>query len=108
MLRPLLKRLLTTVLPILILLAIAVYVGDYLSLRFSIPKREMYGSVEVREMYAVKLKSKQTEYMIQPPEQQECVNSLFGHFGDQPCWYLRRNPRQKIEIDSGQPHFFDR
>lgn len=102
------KRLVTTVLPILILVAIVAFLGDYLSLRFRIPNREMYGTVEVRELYTVKLKNKQTEYMFQPPEQQECVNSMFPHFGDPPCWYLRRNTRQKINIDSGQPHVFDR
>lgn len=108
MMRDVLKRLLTTGLPILILLAVVAYIGDYLSVRFGIPPRDMYGSVEVRELYAVKLKSKQTEYMFQPPSQQECVNSLFPHLGDQPCWYLRRNPHPKIDIDSGQPHIFDR
>jgi hypothetical protein len=102
------RRILQTVLPAVILLGILVYLGDYFSLRYSIPKRDMYGSVSVREMYAVKLKNKQTEYMPQAPEQQECVNSLFPHFGDDPCWYLKRHTRQQINVDSGQPHFWDR
>jgi hypothetical protein len=97
-----------TVLPSLILLGILVYLGDYLSLRYAIPKRDTYGSVTVRQLYAVKLKNKQTEYMFNPPAQQECVNSLFPHFGDPPCWYLNRNTRQTINVDSGAPHFWDR
>jgi hypothetical protein len=97
-----------TILPGLILTGILVFLGDYLSLRYSIPKRDMYGSVVVRELYAVKLKNKQTEYMFQPPAPQECVNSLFPHFGDEPCWYLSRHTKQQVSVDSGAPHFWDR
>ncbi len=97
------KWFLQTILPVIILAAGLVYLGDFLSLRYRIPNREPYGSVTVRELYAVKLKSKDTEYMYQPPEQQECVNSLFPHFGDQPCWYLKRHPRHQININSGSP-----
>lgn len=102
------RRFLHTILPSLILAGILVFLGDYLSLRFGIPQRPMYDNVLVRELYAVKLKNKQTEYMFQPPEQQECVNSLFPHFGDSPCWYLKRHTRQQVNVDSGQPHFWDR
>jgi hypothetical protein len=102
------RLLLHTILPSLILLGVVVYLGDFLSLRYQIPKRELYGSVVVRELYAVKLKNKQTEYMFQPPAPQECVNSLFPHFGDPPCWYLERHTRQQVNVDSGQPHFWDR
>ncbi len=99
------KRFLQTILPVVILVAVLIYLGDFLSLRYRIPNREPYGSVTVREMYAVRLKSKDTEYMAQPPEQQECVNSLFPHFGDEPCWYLKRHQRQQININSGAPTF---
>lgn len=100
------KRLiLQTILPGVILACVAVYLGDLLSLRYRIPNREPYGTVTVRQMYAVRLKSKDTEYMPQAPQQEECVNSLFPHFGDQPCWYLRRHPRQQININSGAPSF---
>jgi hypothetical protein len=102
------RLLLHTILPSLILLGVVVYLGDFLSLRYQIPKRELYGSVVVRELYAVKLKNKQTEDMCQPPAPQECVNSLFPHFGDPPCWYLERHTRQQVNVDSGQPHFWDR
>jgi hypothetical protein len=102
------RRFLQTVLPALIVLAIVVYFGDYLSLQLKIPKREPYSNVTVHQFYAVKLKNKQTEYMFQPPGTQECVNSLFPHFGDPPCWYLNRHTRQQIDIDSGAFHFWSR
>lgn len=102
------RRFFQTILPSLILAVILIYLGDYLSLRYKIPNREPYGSVNVRELYAVKLKNKQTEYMAEPPAPQECVNSVFPHFGDLPCWYLTRHTRQQINVDSGAPHFWDR
>jgi hypothetical protein len=86
------------VLLIALALLAAVYVCDYASLRFLIPKRQPFGSVMVVRSYAVALKDRQTEYMFDPPTAQTCVNSLFPHFGDTPCWYLSRHPRQQIKV----------
>jgi hypothetical protein len=102
------RRFFQTVLPTLILTSLLIYLGDFLSLRYLIPQREAYGNVTVRQFYAVKLKNKQTEYMFDPPAPKQCVNSLFPHFGDPPCWYLSRHTRRQIDIDSGQPHFWER
>jgi hypothetical protein len=102
------KRRLKTIVPIVLVAAAVLYLGDLASLRFRIPNRETYGSVTVRQFYAVAQKDKSVEYMFQPPTQQECVNSLFPQLGDPPCWYLKRNTRQQITIDSGAPHFWSR
>jgi len=42
------------------------------------------------------MKNGKTEYTFDPPVPQECVNSLFPHFGDPPCWYLSRHKRQQV------------
>jgi hypothetical protein len=102
------KRRLKTIISIVVLAAAVLYLGDLASLRFRIPDREPYSSVMVRQFYAVAQKDKSVEYMFQPPAQQECVNSLFPQFGDEPCWYLKRHTRQQININSGAPHFWDR
>lgn len=82
----------------LLLLAL-VYACDYLSLSLRIPNnRQQYGSVMVRRSYAVPMKDRQTEYMFDPPAPQDCVNSLFPHFGDSPCWYLRKHTRQQVDV----------
>jgi hypothetical protein len=95
-----LKRLLLT--PVLLL--VVVYAGDYLSLRFQIPNnRQQYGSVMVRRSYAVPLKNRQTEYLFDPPAPQDCVYSLFPHFGDSPCWYLDRHVRQQVNVGGAPP-----
>ena len=83
--------------------ALAIYAGDYLSLRFQIPnRRTQFGSVTVRRLYAVPQKNRSTEYMFDQPSAQACVYSLFPHFGDSPCWYLSRHKTQVINV-GGMP-----
>lgn len=77
------------------------YLADYLSLRLGIPHRDQFDSVEVRHFYAVKLKNRQTSYMFDDPQATECVNALFPHFGDNPCWYTKRHTTVEIKIDAG-------
>lgn len=82
------------------------YVGDYVSLRYRIPgHREQFGSVEVRRYYAVPLKNRKTEYMFDQPAPVRCVHSIFGHFGDPPCWYLARHRRQEIKVGGAVPGY---
>jgi hypothetical protein len=57
-----------------------------------------YGTVTVRHYYAVQHKNGKTEFMFDPPQPQTCVQSLFPHDGDLPCWYLARNPEQRTDI----------
>jgi hypothetical protein len=81
--------------------AAVAYLADYLSLRLGIPSRAQFDSVEVRRFYAVKLKNRQTSYMFDDPKPTDCVNALFPHYGDNPCWYTRRHTTVRINIDSG-------
>ena len=84
----------------IIILALAVlYVGDYLSLHYKIPKgRAQFGVVRIQSYYAVGLKSGKTEFMFLGPKNQTCVNSLFPHLGYSPCWYLKRKKTQRINM----------
>ncbi len=84
-------------------LALMAYGADYLSLRLSIPRRATFGSVSVRWFYAVTMKNKGTEYMFDDPQDEACVNSLFPHLGDPPCWYLKRHTQQEIDVNAGPP-----
>ena len=78
-----------------------VYLLDYLSVKLKIPaSREPLGSVVVQRSYAVTMKNKKTEFMFDPPQSQECVNSLFPHFGDSPCWYVEGHRKQRITVGS--------
>jgi len=79
-----------------------VFSADYLSVRFAIPNhRAQFDDVEVRHFYAVKLKNRKTSYMYDQPQSMECVNSLFPHYGDTPCWYMKRHTVVQVNLDSG-------
>ena len=87
-------------------LSVLIYLGDYLSLRFRVPPREPFGTVEVQRYYEVALKNRKTEYMRDEPRPEACVRSLFPHYGDTPCWYLERHPKQRIKLGSVPDDFW--
>ena len=80
-----------------ILLAL-VYAADYAVLRIRIARNDGYSGVRVRQYYAIQEKNNRTEYVFGSTQEQPCVNSLFGHQGLLPCWYLRRHPEQQVRI----------
>jgi len=80
-----------------ILLFILVYAGDYLSARFRIPdNRQVFGVVRVQRYYAVPKKNGKPDLYFDKPQNETCVHSLFPHFGDLPCWYLKPRAEQRI------------
>ncbi|MGB6387431.1 MAG: hypothetical protein WBD25_18485 [Terriglobales bacterium] len=83
---------------ILALLAIT-YVGDYCSVRYQIPSgRPQFGQVPMNTLYVIHVKAGKIQYEPGQPETDQCVHSLFPHFGNSPCWYLTRHPDKLIEI----------
>jgi hypothetical protein len=93
------KGILPRVAGIAVLLLLVVYAGDYLSLRYKIPKgRDPFSSVTVQPYYAIHEKNGRTEYDFAPPQSQVCVRSLFPHFGYNPCWYMSRHTEKRIDI----------
>ncbi len=81
-------------------LAIAValvYVVDAAILRFrATTNRNAFSTVTVHPYFAVDRKDKKTEYMYEDPKDETCVNSLFPHLGDSPCWYVRRHTDEAL------------
>lgn len=74
-----------------------VYLADYASVRFQIPRsRNPLGSVTVQVSYAVTKKDGKPDYYFQPPQAETCVRSIFPHLGYTPCWYLSRHTNQQI------------
>jgi hypothetical protein len=84
----------------LLALAVAaalVYGLDAAVLRFRVAtNRNAFSTVTVHPYYAVDRKDKKTEYLYNDPQDETCVNSLFPHMGDSPCWYLRRHTDEKL------------
>jgi len=96
-----LKRTLIIAVVCLLLACGLVYVGDYAALRYRIPNnRAQFGSVVVQRTWIIPMKDGKTQYAFDPPGPQDCVNSLFPHFGDSPCWYLSRHTRQQVNTGS--------
>lgn len=79
--------------------AVLLYGGDYLSLRYRFPgNRPAFGSVRVHPYYAIPLKGGKTEIVALDPETRSCVNSLLPHLGANPCWYVSRHARERIDM----------
>ncbi|MBV9764542.1 MAG: hypothetical protein JOZ48_06825 [Acidobacteriaceae bacterium] len=84
---------------IAILSIAAVYIADYLLLRFRIAtNRNPYGTVTIQPYYAVPQKDGKTEFLFDDPQNQTCVHSLFPHVNDDPCWYLSRKKEKRINM----------
>jgi len=94
-----LRRILLYALAVLALLAGLVYAGDYVSIRYRIPKnRDQFGTVTVTRLYVIHEKNNKTEYELAPSENRTCVYSLFPQLGYRPCWYVSRHTEERIEI----------
>ncbi len=78
------------------------YCADYLSLRFRMlhPKpADPFETLKTLRVLAIPEKNGKTEYEVdaQNPEQTvTCVHSLFPHYGDSPCWYVKPRINQPI------------
>jgi hypothetical protein len=57
-----------------------------------------FGAVRVSVLYATPLKAARMDYSAGPPQDVECVRSLFPHFGDAPCWYASRRKTRRVDL----------
>jgi len=94
-----LKNILLRAVAAAVFLLLITYAGDYLSVRYKLPKgREPFSTVTVQPYYAIHEKNGRTEYDFAQPQSQVCVRSLFPHFGYNPCWYVQRHTDKRIDI----------
>ncbi len=85
----------------------AAWTCDWLVLRHKVNSDgDAFGQVEVRYRFAVHLKNRQIEQRKEQPQMVECVNSMFSHYEDPPCWYLKRHADQVQDLDGGPWHFW--
>ncbi|MDQ2712169.1 MAG: hypothetical protein M3Y24_08065 [Acidobacteriota bacterium] len=97
--REIILRAARRVLTVLLFATGVIYILDYGVLRYRIAvNRTPFGSVTVRPYYAVPQKNHSTEFLMGDPQAQTCVNSIFPHVGDSPCWYLTRHKDQRINM----------
>jgi len=62
-----------------------------------------YSTVTVSQFMLVPLKGQKTEYDFLGTVNVPCVRALFPHGGKDPCWNLRRNPNQWVNV--GTPSY---
>jgi len=80
-------------------LFLIVYAADYAIFRIRLAtNRQPFGQVTVITYYAVGEKGNKEEFFFNPPQSVTCVNSLFPHAGNTPCWYLQRHKEQRTDI----------
>ena len=83
----------------LVVLVGITYCADYALFQYRLStKHQPFSSVTVEHFDAVAHKDGKAELIFEPPTQQTCVNSLFPHAGDVPCWYLKRHTQQETDI----------
>jgi hypothetical protein len=97
--RVILKHWFGRVLLVLALLAAVAYAADYVVLRYRIAtNRSPFATITVHPYDAVPRKDHKIEFLAEDPRDETCVNSLFPHLGDPPCWYLSRHKDQQIDF----------
>jgi hypothetical protein len=85
-------------------LFVLVYAADYLYLRIRMrhpTPASPFESMTRTRVLAIPQKSGKFDYQIdqvQPVETLTCVHSLFPHYGDQPCWYLKPRLNRPIPV----------
>jgi len=80
---------------VVLVTAALLWLGDYVKLKLN---HSQVSTVTVRRFYAIDKKANKVEYIFDSARDQSCVNSLFPHMGQVPCWYLRRHAEERIEI----------
>lgn len=75
----------------LFLVALAAASEDLL-LRYRIKRSGPASVFEQTSIYdAAENKGGRVEIYFDHPETRECVHAIFPHFGDAPCWYVKRH-----------------
>jgi hypothetical protein len=90
-----------------LVVASLLWTADWLLLRHRVAQDgAAFGVVEVHYSYAVRMKNKRVEQNRESSKAEECVYSMFPHYDDTPCWYLKRHSNQSQELDGRPWRFF--
>ena len=81
-------------LTLLVVLPAVLYVGDALVLRHRLERGG--GKATLTVYLATRLKSGKVEVFTDRPQTEVCARALFPHFGQRPCWYVRRSGGVKV------------
>ena len=98
------RLLLQRIFAALVLLLVASYICDYVTVRYRMSKNnagDPFDVVTYPRLLAIPQKGNRVEYTldaVSPTESDSCVHSLFPHFGYTPCWYINRKAHIPIAM----------
>lgn len=78
---------------ILFALLLALYFGDWITLGMR-PAASTASSVQVEEFLKTPLKNHKEEFDYMGTVAEPCVQALFPHRSQTPCWWLKRHKTQ--------------
>jgi hypothetical protein len=99
------KQIAGRVVAAVLLLTAFAFVLDYIVLRVRVLHPTVTAPFEHlarNRLLAIKVKNGTYQYeldQVNPSETLTCVHSLFPHFGDRPCWYLKPRLDRPIPIN---------
>jgi hypothetical protein len=74
--------------------AALLWIGDWVVWSVRVWRGGGYSTVQVDQYLQTPLKNHKMEYDHMGLIDQACVQSIFPHSGDNPCWWLRRHTTQ--------------
>jgi hypothetical protein len=86
---------------VVLLAALAVvYCGDYVVIKIRVAKSSStaFSVINYRPTMAIPHKDGRQEFVFGDPTTETCVNSLFPHFGDRPCWYVNNQAHTAVPM----------
>lgn len=77
-----------------------VWAGDYLNARGRVGNDAsgFVETVKVQPMYIIPHKDSRAEYVFGDPQMVKCLHSIFPHFGDSPCWYVKKHAQPAVPM----------
>lgn len=75
----------------------ALYLIDYMALRYRIARDGLgAATATVTILYGTPLKNGEVSIFWDQPQAETCVRSIFPHLGYLPCWYVKRHATKMI------------
>jgi hypothetical protein len=83
------------VLVLLVVVPAAVYLGDF---AVASARGNPTAQVTIHQYLAIPQKGNKLSYVPADPVTEECIDALFPHNGDKPCWYVKGHTRRQIDM----------
>jgi hypothetical protein len=83
------------ILVLLVTIPAVFYVLDFAVVRV---RGNPTANVTIKRYYAIPQKGNKVQYAPADPAVEECVQSLFPHGGDRPCWYVNKHTHRQIDM----------